>query len=1225
MNITKKVTLGLVFIAFFSVALVTFSVPVQAQQTMSQQERELEALLAALQAELREVESGLAAAPAAGSAPAPRVSNAACPYTWARNLTVGSTGDDVRQLQRFLNGNPQTMVATSGVGSPGNESRYYGPATSGAVRKYQNLHAAEILAPLQLTHGTGRFYTSTRNHVNNSCRVAVAPPAPAPAPLPPEVVVPTPTPAPTPPPVREVRVVGDTLSVVAGKQPGDAFAVRGAQRVPFTSFVLTAGSDDVRVEGVRIKRFGLSSSDNFDSVALVDLNGAQIGSSRSLNSRDEAVLGGNFVIPSGRSITLVIVGNITDDENEIRSGAVAGLEVVEVSTSVSVDGRFPIRGAAHVISDSIVLDTVAIDVDPGDSEIEFDMDTEVASVEIELRGGNSDREDAYLRSITLEQDGSADEREIGDVTLYADGDEVDYDLTVDGRRYIFMFDGDGLLIEENEDIELTIEVNTNTGTDETVRFTLDDESDVYIVGKTYGYGLPIMSLTDEKANRVEDASGNLVGAATIQAGTIRSRRARSFEDEVVYGKDVVLGVLEAEFEGEDIIIEGLTFTVELEGYPYVSSSDNGWVTIDEDELRLTALTLRVDDENVAYDDDDIEFLKTDAVTRSGSTISKTIEMNDEFTVAVQGERNVVFEVIGDMDEHWSSFDGADITFTLTDVDTAEGYDSEKDYTRNGEYFSRSQEFEPVEIRGNLIEVEVNDHGVADDEFVAGAEDVPFGTIKIDTEDSVNDVEVTDIYVSFVPTGGGDLEVIDDCKLYDGEEEEADTRSRLRGTSTDQVHFDLGSSGYEIEAGESVEFLVKCDIDEDAVVNSRYQLAANTASDVNDRVEYEIGADDFEASFVAGDVSDVISVSANGLLRVSLFNPDEDETTFAQATGRNGVEDIALLEMRLEADREDIKIEDVYLANVSLPAGSTAVNRVNLERLLERVQFTIDGSTKYARPRDYKNRETFTIGGSSVALDNLLAIEGVNETIEIEDGRVAIDLVVDFDGINEFRGQAGQYLQAQDLVIRWIGEDSNEREVTRYTIPDGIFSEAVVFPTVPTVASSSRTSNLSNGDQKLYEFTVRAGDEGDIFLDTATLQFTTGGSVDVDNVEIRRGQRVVAGGSTFDNMQTVGQQAFVFTNPEDIPAGTTVTYSVYGSITTTTTNDSVVVRLLPDTTASNQVGRAVTAARSGSSFVWSPQTDDDYDRTDARNAANTDWFNGWSVFESTDVDSWTSER
>ena len=152
----------------------------------------------------------------------------------------------------------------------------------------------------------------------------------------------------------------------------------------------------------------------------------------------------------------------------------------------------------------------------------------------------------------------------------------------------------------------------------------------------------------------------------------------------------VLGVLEAEFEGEDIIIEGLTFTVELEGYPYDSSSDNGWVTIDEDELRLTALTLRVDGENVAYGDDDIEFLKTDAVTRNPNPISKTIEMNDEFTVAVQGERNVVFEVIGDMDEDWSSFDGADITFTLTDVDTAEGYDSEKDYTRNGEYFSNHE-------------------------------------------------------------------------------------------------------------------------------------------------------------------------------------------------------------------------------------------------------------------------------------------------------------------------------------------------------------------------------------------------------------------------------------------------------------------------------------------------------------------------------------------------------
>ena len=73
------------------------------------------------------------------------------------NLTVGSLGSEVKALQQFLNAHGY-VVATSGAGSPGNETTKFGAATRAALVKYQQAKG--------ITPASGYFGVKTRAAVN---------------------------------------------------------------------------------------------------------------------------------------------------------------------------------------------------------------------------------------------------------------------------------------------------------------------------------------------------------------------------------------------------------------------------------------------------------------------------------------------------------------------------------------------------------------------------------------------------------------------------------------------------------------------------------------------------------------------------------------------------------------------------------------------------------------------------------------------------------------------------------------------------------------------------------------------------------------------------------------------------------------------------------------------------------------------------------------------------
>jgi hypothetical protein len=80
-----------------------------------------------------------------------------------KTLRVGSSGPEVLELQRILNKDKQTEVASFGPGSLGNETSFFGIATKQAVIKFQEKYKDEVLIPAGLLRGTGVVGALTRN------------------------------------------------------------------------------------------------------------------------------------------------------------------------------------------------------------------------------------------------------------------------------------------------------------------------------------------------------------------------------------------------------------------------------------------------------------------------------------------------------------------------------------------------------------------------------------------------------------------------------------------------------------------------------------------------------------------------------------------------------------------------------------------------------------------------------------------------------------------------------------------------------------------------------------------------------------------------------------------------------------------------------------------------------------------------------------------------------
>ncbi len=366
-------------------------------------------------------------------------------YSFTRDLTVGSKGDDVKALQQFLNSKGY-KVADTGAGSPGNETTIFGPLTKAALAKYQKA--------VGISPAVGYFGPKTRAYVAS---LAAAPTTPT-----------TPT---TP--------VSGLALALASDNPAGAVIPKGAAGVEMLKFTVSGKGT---ITSLTFKRKGIGATGDFASTGFYLYEGnSRLTSGRSINSTSHEVTFVNLNIAVDGTKTLSLRADISSSATANNNHY---FELVGVTGDPTPTGS--LVGNTMTIGGQQVGGVVVAKV--GSISNPYIGQTNAQVSEFKLTASST--EDISVKQLALTQGGTISNSNLSNFVLkLADGTVLAKASGVGAKDLItFTFDTP-YTIEKGQEKTLRVyaDISGAAKSSDTIKLYFDSKGDVSATGKTYGY------------------------------------------------------------------------------------------------------------------------------------------------------------------------------------------------------------------------------------------------------------------------------------------------------------------------------------------------------------------------------------------------------------------------------------------------------------------------------------------------------------------------------------------------------------------------------------------------------------------------------------------------------------------------------------------------------------------------------------------------------------------